>query len=502
MQGPDLTAASFELLILDDDAERRQSLQTCFAFIGLDCHVFDFVSWLQQGKVFDLSTIGLVLIGESSLPIAMSKLIAELDADRVRPKLLTCLWPELSSSDFTDHAILGHLEPPYRYPQILDWLHLCGLIHEQQLEQEPLPVEMPGFVGQSKPIRDIRQMIAKVAPRDISVLITGESGTGKEVVARCLHEHSSRCDGPFVPVNCGAIPSELLESELFGHEKGAFTGAISSRPGRFELANGGTLFLDEIGDMPLPMQVKLLRVIQERRFERVGGSKTLEVDVRIVAATHKNLEQMIEEEQFREDLYYRLNVFPIEMPALRDRLEDLPLLINNLCAQLDEGTSLQFHPMALESLQRHPWPGNVRELANLIERLSIIHPGGVIGVSELPPKFRHLDEPHPERYEQLVLPDTGDMTADDDVESGAVTVNANLSTGVQPPGAGFQRQQEGIQLPKEGIDLKGWLETQEQVLIRQALDACGQVVSKAARLLQIRRTTLVEKMRKYGIERQ
>ncbi|GAA0787686.1 sigma-54 dependent transcriptional regulator [Marinobacterium sediminicola] len=488
MQAPDTSIAGFELLILDDDAERRQSLHTCFAFVGLNCHIFDFVTWLQQGKAFDLANIGLVVIGESSLPIAMSKLIADLDAARIRPKLLACEWPELSTDDFARHAILGLLASPYRYPQLMDWLHLCGLMHEQQLEHAPQQAEMPGFVGQSRPIRDIRNMIAKVAPRDISVLITGESGTGKEVVARCLHEHSPRCEGPFVPVNCGAIPSELLESELFGHEKGAFTGAISSRPGRFELANGGTLFLDEIGDMPLPMQVKLLRVIQERQFERVGGSKTLEVDVRIVAATHKNLELMIQDGQFREDLYYRLNVFPIEMPALRDRIDDLPLLINNLCEQLDEGTVLQFHPAALESLKRHPWPGNVRELANLIERLSIIHPGGVIGVSELPPKFRHLEEPNPERYEQLALPDTDDepVTEPHVSEAGMASLN------VPAP----------VQLTAEGIDLKGWLETQERALIRQALEEGGQVVSRAARLLQIRRTTLVEKMRKYGIERQ
>jgi sigma-54 specific flagellar transcriptional regulator A len=285
-----------------------------------------------------------------------------------------------------------------------------------------------------------------------------------------------------VPVNCGAIPSELLESELFGHEKGAFTGAISSRPGRFELANGGTLFLDEIGDMPLPMQVKLLRVLQERQFERVGGSKTLEVDVRIVTATHKNLELMIQDGQFREDLYYRLNVFPIEMPALRDRLEDLPLLINNLSQQLDETGSgrLQFHPAALESLRLHPWPGNVRELANLVERLSIIHPGGVIGVSELPPKFRHIEEPDPERYARPELPLQ--------VDTGQPVVSAEVAA-VEA-------------LPAEGVDLKAWLESHEQRLIHQALDATDQVVSKAARLLQIRRTTLVEKMRKYGIERQ
>ena len=471
---------SFQVLIIDDDAERRETLRVCLQFIELECHVFDFVSWLQQSKSFALDRIGAVLIGESSLPIALNKLVAELDRHGVVPKLLTCDWPELERTDFAAAGILGMLEQPCRYPQLLDWLHQCALLRERNLSELRALPEMPGFVGQSAPIREIRHLIAQVAPRDVSVLITGESGTGKEVVARCLHEHSPRRDGPFVPVNCGAIPSELLESELFGHEKGAFTGAISSRPGRFELANGGTLFLDEIGDMPLPMQVKLLRVLQERCFERVGGSKTLEVDVRIVTATHKNLELMIQDGQFREDLYYRLNVFPIEMPALRDRLEDLPLLINNLSQQLDTTGAgrLQFHPAAMESLRRHPWPGNVRELANLIERLSIIHPGGVIGVSELPPKFRHIDEPHPERYSEPAA------------LSGRAEESAQTERTVVP------------ELPADGLDLKAWLESQEQRLIHQALEASGQVVSRAARLLQIRRTTLVEKMRKYGIERQ
>lgn len=472
----------FQALIIDDDADRRETLRACLQFIELECHVFDFVSWLQQSRAFALDSVGVVLIGESSLPIALNKLVAELDRGPVIPKLLTCDWPELDQASFAQSGILGVLAQPYRYPQLLDWLHQCALLRERGITEPRALPDMPGFVGQSAPIREIRHLIAQVAPRDISVLITGESGTGKEVVARCLHEHSPRRDGPFVPVNCGAIPSELLESELFGHEKGAFTGAISSRPGRFELANGGTLFLDEIGDMPLPMQVKLLRVLQERQFERVGGSKTLEVDVRIVTATHKNLELMIQDGQFREDLYYRLNVFPIEMPALRNRLEDLPLLINNLSQQLDETGSgrLQFHPAALESLRLHPWPGNVRELANLVERLSIIYPGGVIGVSELPPKFRHIEEPDPERYVRPELPlpvDTEQATASAEVAAAEA-------------------------LPAEGVDLKAWLESHEQRLIHQALDATDQVVSKAARLLQIRRTTLVEKMRKYGIERQ
>ena len=487
MQGPALPSA-FDILILDDDAKRRENLLAVFELLDRKCHIFDFVSWLQREQKELLPSVGLVLIGESALPIALGKLIVGLDHERPLPKLLICEWPELPQDTFAQFHILGMLEAPYRYPQILDWLHQCSVLHERASSERLSLPEMPGFVGQTPSVREIRYLVAQVAPRDISVLITGESGTGKEVVARCLHAFSGRCEGPFVPVNCGAIPSELLESELFGHEKGAFTGAISSRRGRFELAHGGTLFLDEIGDMPLAMQVKLLRVLQEKQFERVGSSKTQDVDVRILAATHKNLETMIQEGLFREDLYYRLNVFPIEMPALRERLDDLPLLIHSLCEQLEDGQGggLQFHPAALESLRHHPWPGNVRELANLIERLNIIHPGEVIGVSELPPKFRHLPEPHPERYPV-------DRSASLDFMELLEPASTTEESVSSPPSTDF---------PPEGMDLKQWLEEQEQHFIRQALDAAGQVVSRAARLLQMRRTTLVEKMRKYGIERQ
>ncbi len=477
---PDIPRAA--LLLIDDHLERRRQLHDCLQFIDRECHVFDFVGWLQRGKSVDLNRVEAVLLGASSLPISLPKLIAELDTDERRmPKILVCDWPELALETRPEAGIVGQLDPPYRYEQVLDLLHRCGLFNARQDDNEP--PEYSTFVGQTQAMREVKHLIAQVAPRDISVLITGESGTGKEVVARTLHEHSPRASGPFVPVNCGAIPSELLESELFGHEKGAFTGAISSRAGRFELAQGGTLFLDEIGDMPLQMQVKLLRVLQERQFERVGGNRTLEADVRIVAATHKDLEQMIANGEFREDLYYRLNVFPIEMPALRERIEDLPLLINALIEKLNaQGMGrFRFHPAALESLQHHRWPGNVRELANLLERLAIIYPDGVVGVSELPPKFRHIPEPHPERY---------------------------LAERAQKPAAADGMAAQGLPiwectptLPAEGIELKAVLERLELSLIEQALAQCDNVVARAAELLGVRRTTLVEKMRKYGISR-
>jgi sigma-54 specific flagellar transcriptional regulator A len=282
-----------------------------------------------------------------------------------------------------------------------------------------------------------------------------------------------------VPVNCGAIPAELIESELFGHEKGAFTGAITSRAGRFEMAEGGTLFLDEIGDLPLNMQVKLLRVLQERTFERVGGTKTFTSDVRVIAATHRNLEDMIEKEVFREDLFYRLNVFPIEMPALRDRHEDIPLLLNELVSRLENEKrgSIRFNSAAIMSLVQHDWPGNVREMANLVERLVIMHPYGVIGVQELPMKYRHVDE-----LDEDILP----KSVVESLEEHHPTASMDQSAAL---------------LPVNGLDLKEYLTDLEKSLIQQALDDAQGVVARAAEKLHIRRTTLVEKMRKYNINR-
>ncbi|GAB2594915.1 sigma-54 dependent transcriptional regulator [Nitrincola alkalisediminis] len=485
-----MTTYNFDVLLLDDDPERRLAVQTCLAFLDIHCHNFDFVTWLQQGDTFNLSNIGLVLMGYSRLPLSPAKLMAALtDKQHLIPKLLLCEWTELETDTARDLGVLGLWSPPFRYKSLMDTLHQASVWRERSVAQELWAKDLAGFVGQSPKIREVRSLVHRVACKDASVMISGESGTGKEVIARALHEHSDRKGQPFVPVNCGAIPAELLESELFGHERGAFTGAISSRAGRFEMANGGTLFLDEIGDMPLPMQVKLLRVLQERQFERVGGSKTIEVDVRIITATHKHLETMIHEGEFREDLYYRLNVFPIEVPPLRERIEDLPLLINELVQRLAaQGLDpIQFHPAALESLRCHTWPGNVRELANLIERLSILHPNRVIGVSELPPKFRHCPEPNPNHYltpvkDECVMPSPALQAANTDSKGGGSLVTA-------------------LQLPDEGIDLKSFLEQQERQLIEQALDGAGQVVARAAQQLQIRRTTLVEKMRKYGISR-
>jgi sigma-54 specific flagellar transcriptional regulator A len=300
----------------------------------------------------------------------------------------------------------------------------------------------------------------QVARYDSTVLIQGESGCGKELAARRIHDLSARQDKPFVPVNCGAIPRDLLESELFGHEKGAFTGAITARVGRFELAQGGTLFLDEIGDMGFDMQVKLLRVLQERTFERVGSTESRRVDVRILAASHRDLDARVESGEFREDLFFRLAVFPIRVPPLRERLEDLPELLADLVRRGERAgrPSIRFSATALECLRTYRWPGNVRELQNLVERLSILFPDREIRREDLP----------------LAI---GERRRSAAAEAAAV---------VDP-----------TRIPSGGLDLKEHLGAIEKQLITSALEIANGTVAHAARLLRLRRTTLVEKLRKY-----
>ena len=334
--------------------------------------------------------------------------------------------------------------------------------------------------GTSAGIRRVREQIGRVARFDSNVLILGESGTGKEGVARELHAHSGRAEGPFVPVNCGAIPAELLESELFGHEKGAFTGAITTRRGRFELARSGTLFLDEIAEMSPFMQVKLLRVLQERTFERVGSGETIRCDVRIVAATNRDLEAEVAAGRFRADLYYRLNVFPIALPPLRERIEDLPFLIEDLNLTL---AARGFPPVALSEaalavLAGHRWPGNVRELENLLERLAVAAAGATVGPEQLP----------------LARPEgTGRAAAlTAAIRDEAGTAPAAPAAPAPPAAPVVPR----LALPTQGLNLKDTLAALESDLIAQALERADGVVAHAARLLGIGRTTLLEKLRK------
>ena len=476
-----------KILLIDDDATRRHDLGVILNFLGEEHLAASSQQWpsLLDGLA-DWRTLSVALVGQVDGKGGVLELLRQLgERDEFLPILLVGEAPAAQWPEDLRRRILVSLDMPPSYNKLLDSLHRAQVYREmydqaRERGRQREPNLFRSLVGTSRAIQQVRQMMQQVADTEASVLILGESGTGKEVVARNLHYHSKRREAPFVPVNCGAIPAELLESELFGHEKGAFTGAISSRAGRFELANGGPLFLDEIGDMPLPMQVKLLRVLQERTFERVGSNKTQSADVRIIAATHKDLEKMIEEGSFREDLYYRLNVFPIEMAPLRERIEDIPLLMNELISRMEHEKrgSIRFNSAAIMSLCRHDWPGNVRELANLVERMAIMHPYGVIGVAELPKKFRHVDD------EDEQLSSLREELQERDALMG------NLPS-----------LESGALLPPEGIDLKEYLGNLEQDLIQQALDDAAGVVARAAERLRIRRTTLVEKMRKYGMNR-
>lgn len=358
------------------------------------------------------------------------------------------------SGELSDLAA-GHdwsIDLPLRRSQLLRLLQRATRYRGQDRRQR--------LTGNSTSIRDVRKLIEQVADFDSNVLVTGQSGTGKELVAKTIHELSDRSEQPFVPINCGAIPAELLESELFGHEKGAFTGAIAARTGRFELAEGGTLFLDEIGDMSIDMQVKLLRVLQERTFEKVGSGKSQVCNVRIVAATHRDLPQAVIDGEFREDLFYRLNVFPIEMPPLYKRVTDLPQLLEELFVAHDGESSrgIRVSPEAVRALANYAWPGNIRELSNLVERLAIVKPSGVIDVVDLPAKYS---------------------------ANGAADL-----TDANPVSEAMQMTQ---------ANMKERLQTVEQELIGQAMQVSGGVVAKAARLLSMQRTTLVEKIGKYNI---
>ncbi|RZV31832.1 MAG: AAA family ATPase [Chromatiales bacterium] len=366
-------------------------------------------------------------------------------------------------------ARLHSLRYPVRLDALGEVLEEIRAARHRTDHSDPRPCDSD-LVGDSADTRFVRKLIKQVAPSMATVLITGESGTGKEVVARRIHEQSGR-SGPFVAVNCGAIPENLLESELFGHERGAFTGAVSARAGRFEQAKGGTFFLDEIGDMPTVMQVKLLRVLEERVIERVGGTTSIPVDVRVIAATHRDLPKQIEAGDFREDLFYRLSVFPIEIAPLRDRKDDIAPLVHEFVRRLhaEKSVSLRLTDGAMRSLEAYSWSGNVRELANLIERLAVIRPNGLVNSRDLP-------WPITERVESAAGgPEVVSIDLRPTADSGAV------------------------HLPSGGLDLKQYLAQIEQDMIARALSDSDGVVQRAAELLGIGRTTLVEKIKRYEI---
>lgn len=477
------------IVIVDDNQKRAERLSAGLAFIGQENRIVSATDYLQ----FSNESPAVVVLGAVSAdyePLIKSRPATAfvVVGETLRPLL------QLAN-------VIGLVCEPFSSSVVMQLLHDCQ--EYQRLlpgRSTRLQGQFQGLVGKAPAMQHIRFLIEQVAVTDATVLILGESGTGKEVVARNIHNLSKRAAGPFVPVNCGAIPAELLESELFGHEKGAFTGAISARKGRFELAQGGTLFLDEIGDMPLPMQVKLLRVLQERQYDRVGGTKAIDADVRILAATHRNLETMIEAGKFREDLYYRLNVFPIETPALRERCADIPVLVEALikAQQGQHAVNVTFTDRALDSLALHQWPGNVRELSNLIERMSIMFPNQVVDVPDLPIKYRHLevDAFIPEYPEELQERDAllslfGDHVDNDDDDDGEDRENDAVFLSVPTPDTELMNS--------AGFNLKDYLADLEIAFINQALLQSDNVVARAADILGIRRTTLVEKMRKYQL---
>jgi transcriptional regulator with GAF, ATPase, and Fis domain len=334
-----------------------------------------------------------------------------------------------------------------------------------------MSLNLDGIIGNSPALAKVFKVLGKVAPTDSTVLVTGESGTGKELLVRALHRNSERRDMPFVPINCGAIPRELLESELFGHEKGAFTHAIRSRPGRFELADGGTIFLDEIGEMDLSLQVKILRALQEKEIERVGGTSIKKVDVRVVAATNRDLEGEVASGRFREDLFYRLNVIPLKLPPLRSRGMDILLLakhfLNRHCGNKAR-KPLTLSEKAREMLLTYSWPGNVRELENFMERLTILCDGCEVQPEDLPEKiFTDIGE-KPLRREEKVVP-------------------------MRPAGFAWPSLKD---MRDKDLKLKDFLEAIEGRLLAEALEQAEGVKNKAAELVGIKRTTLIEKLKK------
>lgn len=346
-----------------------------------------------------------------------------------------------------------------------------------------MDLENSGIIGQSRALKDVFRVLAKVAPTDSTVLVTGESGTGKEVMVRALHNNSKRNGKPFVPINCGAIPKELLESELFGHEKGAFTHALHTRAGRFEMADGGTIFLDEIGEMELSLQVKILRVLQEKEIERVGGRGAKKVDVRIVAATNRDLEAEVNAGRFREDLFYRLNVIPLHLPPLRERDGDIAILSDYFISSFSKKNGrkkLSFSPEVRRVFEYYKWPGNVRELENIMERLTILCDSSVVQLDDLPSK---------------ILEEVGDVMQ---LPPPAPPVQANgADPAVPAPGFVWPTLAD---LEKHGLNLKDFLDNVEERLLVEAMNSAGGVKNQAAEILGIKRTTLIEKLKKRNMD--
>jgi sigma-54 specific flagellar transcriptional regulator A len=508
------------ILLIDDNQKRILQVEIIFQFMGYEVKTIGSDNYADY--LHEINRVCSIFIGEgirrqfmilneivemARIPVIfLSDSSDEASVDKVHEKLFHVLPTPFQHTHIA--PLLSKLPASCSTPSSPTKFEIQKIVLNESENTNALSLVASRLKGNSSAMVQIRKMISQVAESDATVLILGESGTGKEVVANALHDASLRRDKPFVPINCGAIPAELLESELFGHEKGAFTGALTARQGRFEMAEGGTLFLDEIGDMPLAMQVKLLRVLQERNFERVGGNKTIQCDVRVIAATHRHLENEIKQNRFREDLFYRLNVFPIEMPPLKERAEDIPVLIEELISRMAKANRgfVRLTPNALATLMHYEWQGNVRELANLIERLAIIYPKGLVDVDDLPEKFKQY---RTEVKIDFILPDMPESENDEDKIKGRQEIVENMTSMTQTTSDEMFAlmspheyvPETSVQLPEEGIDLKEYLNNMELDLIRQALEECNGVVAHAAKRLNMRRTTLVEKLRKFDLAR-
>lgn len=455
------------ILILDDESSLRSAL-----FRVLDKKGFSVITaskieeakaLIQSDTAIDLAIVDLNLPDGDGIEF-MSNLKILHPASEVI--ILTGHGTIESAIRATQKGAFHFVTKPFNLEELISLVEKA--LSHKKLHQENIQLrselnkkyKFDQIIGSSEQIKTVLHLVEKVADSESTVLIQGESGTGKELIARAIHYNSGRAEGPFITINCGAIPSELLESELFGHMKGSFTGAIANRIGRFEMADGGTIFLDEIGDLEPSLQVKLLRVLQERNFEPVGSTKTVSVDVRVIAATNVNLEDAVERGRFREDLFYRLNVIPILVPQLKERKTDIPILLNHFVQIFNKNKAqglLGFTSEALTQLMNYNWPGNIRELENLVERLSILKGHGLVDVIDLPLK-----------YKSSVPRDILDV---------------NILT-----------------IPDEGMDFNTAVDSYENALLMKALEKTGWNRNQAALLLRLNRTTLVEKIKKKGLK--
>jgi DNA-binding NtrC family response regulator len=475
--------SKYRVLLVDDEPNLRKVLSALLIQQGFAVHVEnDGEAALTRVRSAPADTFD-VVISDLRMP-NMNGMELLRALSREEPSLPVIILTAHGSLDTAVEAVksgaFDFLEKPFDREQIHQVVAKAAATRARRgpslrrsREDAGDPCKAVGMVGESEAMRSIRETVLTVAASPSTVMIVGESGTGKELVARALHLGSPRSDRPFISVNCAAIPAGLVESELFGHERGAFTGAVANRPGRFELADTGTLFLDEISEVPLEIQVKLLRAIQESAFERVGGVKTRRVDVRLIAATNRNLKEEIEAKRFREDLFYRLNVVPVELPALRDRPEDIAPLAQHFVAQCNERLGKRidgFSDDALVALRGYGWPGNIRELENLVERMVLFASEDVIAREDLPDNFHSLESDEVAMEERSV-------------------------------GGGVRH----IRLPLSslGLDLKEAVKAGsrlvEEALIREALGQTDTNVTRSARLLGISRRSLQSKMKELGL---